>query len=327
MRFLGLAIVTSAAVLAAPVLAAEGDGGVWTLAVENDAFGAKTDKNYTSGIKLHYRAEPSWTPVFARGIADAFLGADPQTEVFTTWALGQNIYTPDDTKSPLPLPDQHPYAGWLYGEMGIHAEAENSLTSMTLNLGVVGPSSQAEEVQRFGHDVLNFGDPKGWDNQLRDEFGVVLSLERRWQLQTDTMFGFETDLIPMAGFSIGNVLTEAQAGIQWRIGESLERDWGAVRVRPGNAGPGARSIEGAPSWQVWVGAQARASAVNMFVEGNTIKESLGVDKYPIVYDVEAGASVRVWGVVAAFTYVVRSEEFRGQDGSQNFGVISLTAEL
>lgn len=327
MRNFGVIALTVSALFPASVGAAEGDGGAWTLAVENDAFGAKTDKNYTSGIKLHYRADPGWTPAFAREIAVDFLGADPKDEVFTTWALGQNIYTPDDTKTALPLPGQHPYAGWLYGEFGIHAEAENSLTSMALNLGVVGPSSRAEEAQRFWHDVFDFGDPKGWDNQLRDEFGVVLSLERRWQLQTDTMFGFETDLIPMAGFSVGNVLTEAQAGIQWRIGESLERDWGAVRVRPGNAGPGARSIEGAPSWQVWVGAQARASAINMFVEGNTVKDSLGVDKYPIVYDVEAGAALRVWGVIASFTYVVRSEEFRGQDGSQNFGVISLTAEL
>lgn len=327
MRFLGLVFFASAAFVAVSARAADGDGGVWTLAAENDAFGAKTDKNYTNGLKLHYRADPGWTPDFARGVARDFLGADPRTEVFTTWSLGQSMYTPDDTKTALPLPDQHPYAGWLYGEMGIHAEDDRSLTSITLNLGIVGPSSLAKEAQTFWHDVFDFGDPKGWDNQLRDEFGAILSLERRWQLQTETMFGFETDLIPMAGLSVGNVLTEAQAGIQWRIGESLERDWGAVRVRPGNAGPGARSVEGAPSWQVWVGAQARASAVNIFVEGNTVKQSLGVDKYPLVYDIEAGASVRFWGVITSFTYVVRSEEFRGQDGSQNFGVISLTAEL
>jgi lipid A 3-O-deacylase len=327
MRILARLGLMALALSAASAHAADGDGGAWTLAVENDAFGAKTDKNYTNGIKLHYRADPSWTPVFARGIADGFLGAEPATEVFTTWALGQSMYTPDNTKTALPLPDQHPYAGWLYGETGIHAEDDDTLTSMTLNLGVVGPSSRAKEVQRFWHDILNFGDPKGWDNQIRDEFGAILSLERRWQFQTDTMFGFETDIIPMAGVSLGNVVTEAQAGIQWRIGESLERDWGAVRVRPGNAGPGARSIEGAPSWQVWVGAQARASAVNIFLDGNTVKDSLSVDKYPLVYDIEAGASVRFWGVIASFTYVVRSEEFGGQDGSQNFGVISLTAEL
>lgn len=327
MRFFAVFVLSLSSLSLVPAFSADGDGGTWTLVVENDAFGAKTDKNYTNGLKLQYRADPSWTPLFARGVAGTFLGAGPQSEVFTTWALGQSMYTPDNTKTSLPLPDQHPYAGWLYGEMGIHAEDADTLTSLTLNLGVVGPSSLAEEAQRFVHDIIGSGDPKGWDNQLKDEFGAILSLERRWQFQTDTMLGFETDLIPMAGLSVGNVLTEAQAGIQWRIGESLERDWGAVRVRPGNAGPGARSIEGAPSWQVWVGAQARASAVNMFVEGNTVKESLGVDKYPIVYDLEAGASVRFWGVIGSFTYVVRSEEFRGQDGSQNFGVISLTSEL
>lgn len=327
MRHAGLAIFALAAFCAAPAPAAEGDGGVWTLAAENDAFGAKTDKNYTNGLKLHYRADPSVTPDFARGVADAFLGAEPTTEVFTTWALGQSMYTPDNTKTALPLPDQHPYAGWLYGEMGVHAEDASSLTSLTLNLGIVGPSARAKEAQRFWHDVFNFGDPKGWDNQLRDEIGAIVSLERRWRIPIGDIFEASADLMPMAGVSLGNVLTEAQAGIQFRIGESLERDWGTVRVRPGNAGPGARSIEGAPSWQVWAGAQARASAVNMFLEGNTVKQSLGVDKYPLVYDVEAGASVRLWGVIASFTYVVRSEEFRGQDGAQNFGVISLTAEL
>ena len=327
MRHLGLALFLNAIALAGPAAAAEDDGGVLTLVVENDAFGAKTDKNYTNGLKFQYRADPAWTPEFARGIAGAFLGAAPSDEVFTTWALGQSIYTPDNTKTALPLPDQHPYAGWLYGEMGIHAEDARTLTSLTLNLGIIGPSSGAETVQRNWHDLLGFNDPKGWDNQLSDEFGAIISLERRWQLKTDTMFGFETDLIPMVGFSAGNVLTEAQAGVQWRIGESLARDWGAVRVRPGNAGPGARSIEGAPSWQVWVGAQARASAVNIFLDGNTVEPSASVDKYPCVYDVEAGASVRFWGVIGSFTYVVRSEEFRGQDGAQNFGVISLTTRF
>lgn len=308
-------------------ISAPGDGGVWTLVIENDAFGAKTDKNYTNGLKLLYRAPDDLTPAFAEGVAAAFLGADPGTTVFTTWGLGQSMYTPDDTKTALPLPDQHPYAGWLYGEMGIHAEDTASLTSLTLDLGVVGPSSLAKESQRFVHDILGFGDPKGWDNQLSDEVGVILSLERRWQLQADTFLGFETDLIPMAGISVGNVLTEAQLGLQWRIGESLDNDWGQVRVRPGNAGPGPRSAEGAPSWQVWAGAQARASAINIFLDGNTVEDSLSVDKYPVVFDLEAGASVRLGSVIASFVYVVRSEEFRGQDGMQNFGVISLTAEF
>ncbi|HAJ47422.1 MAG TPA: DUF2219 domain-containing protein, partial [Alphaproteobacteria bacterium] len=103
-------------------LAAPEDGGMWTLAVENDALGAKTDKNYTSGLKILYRAPERLTPDFAWGLAQGILGADAQDAVFTTWAIGQSIYTPDDTKTALPLPDQHPYAGWLYGELGIHAQ-------------------------------------------------------------------------------------------------------------------------------------------------------------------------------------------------------------
>ena len=300
---------------------------MWTLAVENDALGAKTDKNYTSGLKILYRAPERLTPDFAWGLAQGILGADAQDAVFTTWAIGQSIYTPDDTKTALPLPDQHPYAGWLYGELGIHAQDQHSLTSLTLNLGVVGPSAGAEGLQTWWHDLLGFNSPKGWDNQLDDELGVILSLEKRWQFDTETMFGFETDLIPMVGLSAGNVLTEVQAGITWRIGESLENDWGQVRVRPGNAGPGARSVEGAPSWQVWAGVQARAQAVNIFLDGNTLGNSLSVDKNEVVVDMEIGGAINLWGTIASFTYVVRSEEFDMQDGAQNFGVITLTTRF
>jgi hypothetical protein len=278
-------------------------------------------------MKLFYRAPERLTPEFAEGIAGQFLGADETSSVFTTWALGHSLYTPDNTKTALPLPDQHPYAGWLYGEMGIHAQDAHSLTSLTLDLGVVGPSANAKGLQDWLHSGLNQNSPKGWDNQLADELGVILSVEKRWQLQTETMFGFETDLMPMAGISVGNVLTEAQVGITWRIGESLKNDWGSVRVRPGNAGPGARSVEGAPSWQVWAGVQARAQAQNIFLDGNTVEPSLSVEKFPVVADFEVGGAINLWGTIASFAYVVRTEEFKGQDGAQNFGVISLTTRF
>lgn len=341
------------------------DGAFMTWLMENDAFGAKTDKNYTTGSKAHYRARPGQEGDFETELARRFFGAEARDNVFMTWAIGQSIYTPDDTKSSRPVPNQHPYAGWLYGEAGLHIQDSDfrGMTAATLNVGIAGPLSFAEETQRAIHDVLGQGSPDGWDNQIKNELGVMFSLERRWRHVVLECFEsgvgeswigrqlgikdpiIEADIISMVGGTAGNVLTEAQAGAMLRIGFAdsdrkcetvatksgnyrhgpLAQDWGAVRVRPGYASPGPRSYKYAPDFQLWTGLQFRAQAQNIFLDGNTFQDSLSVDKFPIVADWEFGVSTKIpyLNGMASFVYVVRSEEFRMQDGYQNFGVISL----
>jgi hypothetical protein len=330
---------------------------VLTFVFENDFFGVtQTDNNYTTGLKIHYRAPVSGDDGWARIFARDWLGASPSDTVFSTWAAGINIYTPDDTDATLPLPGQHPYAGWTYGEVGVHIESlgamegdtkrHDFLASYTLDVGVVGPSSWADELQMGFHDIIGQDGPFGWDNQIEDEFGVMLTGEFRWRYRLadcndlgGSLLNLQVDTIPMTGFSAGNVITEGQAGVQLRVGGSfsgecspngsgrslIERDWGGVRVRPGNGSSGGPNEGTGWSWLFWGGVQSRVQIQNIFLDGNTWKDSLSVDKNPLVADLEAGLVINGenWGRFSAF-YVYRTEEFELQTSAQHFGGVTLS---
>src|SRR3546814_12695699 len=68
--------------------------------------------------------------------------------VRTSYAVGQNMYTPDDVALRNPPLDDRPYAGWLYGSVGLIAETGRRLDQLELTLGVVGPASPAEQTDR-----------------------------------------------------------------------------------------------------------------------------------------------------------------------------------
>jgi hypothetical protein len=307
--------------------AANETSGLWTLVHENDALASSDDRNYTGGLQIHYRAPERCTPDFAKGIARHILGADDSSSVFTTWALGQNIYAPEDKDVAAPLPDQHPYAGWLYGEMGIHSEKEHTLSSFVIDLGIVGPSAKGEQMQKWFHGAIGHGVPDGWDNQLSDEPGLIATWERRWQIRPGMLHGFQSGLMPLAGVSLGNVLTDLHGGLTFRVGEQIEDYWSPVRNRPGNAGVGPSSIRSAPTWVLWASVQGRAQFQNIFLDGNTWKDSLSVDRKTYVMDVELGGAIKLGRTLLAYTYVLRTDEYSGQEGTTRFGSISVTTSF
>ena len=49
-----------------------------------------------------------------------------------------------------------------------------------------------------------------------------------------------------------------------------------------------------------------------------------MDKLPFTADLSAGLSVNYKDVKLTYAYVYRTEEFRGQDGGQTFGSLTLS---
>lgn len=310
---------------------------MFSFVVENDSLSSGADRNYTSGIKLAYVSQvdevPGWLEG-ARGLTNALSGSDPD---FWGIALGQSIFTPEDISANPAPPDQHPYAGWLYMQIMIGAEEDRPgelepryLDTYELEFGMVGPSALGEESQRGIHQWLGAPDPQGWDSQLRDEFAFAVSFDRRWrppwaQLSTD-IGGLEFDLTPSAGASLGTLRTEARLGATARIGWRLDNDYGPPRVRPSLAG-----IEhfsgGNFSWQVFAGVQGRAVARNLFLDGNTFRDSASVDRRPFVADFQTGVALSAGDWRIAYTYVWRTEEFETQPTRQDFGALAISVRL
>ena len=312
-------------------------GGTLGLYLENDLF-AGTDRHYTSGMKL------SWSSHDLEQLSDSRY-ANPLLPLFNilpyvnardyqknlVFALGQNIYTPEDTDSYALIDDDRPYAGWLYLGLGVVWKNEVVRNSLVLDIGVVGPWSYAEETQRMIHDLRGFEHPNGWDNQLGNEIGFTLAYERMWRWpKHEQRSGFDWEILPHAGAAVGTVRTFANVGAELRAGLNLPDDFGTPSIGPAaTTSTPVDGMMGADRSRFDFGAyffarvDGRAVARNIFLDGNTFQDSHSVNSKPLVADLSAGAAINHKNTKLSYALVYRTKEFKGQDEGQVFGTVSL----
>jgi hypothetical protein len=119
------------------------------------------------------------------------------------------------------------------------------------------------------------------------------------------------------------VQTYAALGGRLRIGQGLGRDFGTPRIRPAIADTPAPVGEGF-GWYLFAGAAGRLVAHDIFLNGNTFRDSRSVDHRPLVADLEFGAAVFWQNIRLSYTQVFRSKEFVAQGRDFSFGVLSLS---
>lgn len=308
--------------------------GTWTITAENDRI-ARTDRHYTHGTRIAWVSDKTTGgPDFVR---DTLGFLYPMAEVRggrIGFALGQSIFTPEDTSATALVTNDRPYAGWLYGAMSIYAENDwrtdddlryTTLDSVELNLGLVGPQSYADEVQNGFHDLIGVSRSNGWDHQLSNEPAVALFFERKWRPEPMSVSqGLEFDAIPHLGGSLGNVFTLLNGGVTLRLGQGLDTDFGPPQIRPAFSGPGAVKPDTDFAWYLFAGAQGSAVARNIFLDGNTFADSHSVEKEPFTGDIQVGAAVVLKDIRLSATHVYRTREFKGQRRADRFGVVSLS---
>ncbi len=166
--------------------------------VENDVF-AGTDRNYTNGLRLAVTSLPrvlSGAETFTDWVAQNLMFTDDNDFLRREFALGHSIFTPEDRLASEPLPDEHPYAGWLYLEASalVLRPSIEALDTFTIQAGIVGPAAGGEFVQNNFHDLIGDDQLQGWDNQLENEPGIALSFNRKYRqplLEPDTGRGLE----------------------------------------------------------------------------------------------------------------------------------------
>lgn len=321
-----------AALLLMPAGQVRAQGGGWslTLGYENDVLGG-TDRYYTSGLQIAARSPTSDPPGLLRWLDQRLDAWGWGGDVRWGFGLGHQIYTPRDTLTPRPDPRDRPYAGFLYGALVLQRQEERrALSTFELQLGVVGPSALGEFVQNNIHDLIKDYSANGWDRQLKDEPGVNLVFERIQRLPAPGLGRFEIDALPAVTLSLGNVATYAGAGVTLRVGQGLDADFGPPRIRPALVGsafldPRAGETFG---WYVFAGAQGRAVGRDIFLDGNSFRDSPSVPRRALVGDLSAGLVVHWRGLRLAYSQVFRSEEFYGQrGGAQSFGSLGFTVRF
>lgn len=283
------------------------------------------DRHYTNGIAVTFSHQPDWVQDFT----DVARFGETFDRTAAGYILGQLIFTPESISTTRLLRKDRPYAGYLYGGVYVQRANDHTFDHAQLDIGVVGPASQADHIQKDIHDWRDLDEPKGWNNQLDNEITAQIYLRRKWRLDLDPLqlpdVQLSQQLIPQVELAVGSVYRHVSAGATWRIGHNLPDDFG-----PGRLGDVASATGGPSKGRGAYGflrLAGRAVEHDLFLEGNSYKESHGVDAETLVGEIQVGVSafyhVNGWNIQANYSQTFISEQFDGQDGSDSFGALTL----
>jgi len=311
----------------------------FSIYLENDYFSGE-DGEYSSGLKLTWSSEIKdqypqnvwphrWLYPLVKYIP---FDKEPERKKNITFALGQNIYTPDDIEAEDVVDNERPYAGITYLSLGFHSRLDREMDSIEITLGLVGPSSYAEECQKAVHSVFDDIQPEGWDNQLNNEPILEIVYEHKKKIfQTGITGGFGQGLILNTGAGLGNALTYYNLGLSYRIGWNMPNDFGVFPIRPISSFNGSfddmnpnHSKNNKLGIQLFASVEGRAMLYNIFLDGNTFTDSHSVDKKPIVSDFVTGINLNWGNAQLGAAWVFRSKEYETQNKAQQFASINFS---
>jgi hypothetical protein len=280
--------------------------------VENDSLSG-TDRYYTSGVRFGITLPTGKLPGFASDFGHALWGDGQQRLAFD---LTQNMFTPRITQTAQPDPHDRPYAAVLLGTTSLIQDTDTTRNVLSLGLGAIGPPALGEEAQNTVHRAIRALTPKGWSAQLPGQPVVQLTADRIWRVPiTQPGSAIEMDVLPELTGGVGTWRIYAQAGAQLRIGQGLDSDFGAARIRPGLSGGDAFNATRPFAWYLFAGADGQAVAWDETLNGEPFANTRHVSATPLVGEFQVGVTVMVSNAIrASFTQVWQTREFYGQYG-------------
>lgn len=318
---LGLASLADAQ----PGVAAPDTAGIFSLQGENSSISSSklTDRYYTNGIHIGVQSGEGAFPSLS-GIGRSLWGEGRERIAFD---LSQQIYTPSDTAAKIPARGDRPYAGVLLATVSAVQDNADSRSSVGLSVGLLGPSALGEEVQNGFHDLIGQGHNNGWKTQLHDEPVFAFNSSRVWRLPTGAVFGLETDALPALAATLGTLKIAAETGVNIRLGQGLQNDYGAPRIHALGGGDAFRR-DGGFGWYVFAGLGGQAVARDVTLDGNTWRDSPSVKLKPLIGQADAGLAILAFGARLTYTHVVQTQDFQHQKGGlHQFGSLALSVRF
>lgn len=207
------------------------------------------------------------------------LSTDKGRKARVGYGFSQVMQTPTDLTVSDLIPEDVPYAGVFGGYGSWYSLSNKTLRGFQLFVGILGPTAQAEDVQKFIHNDLGLGtDPKGWDNQLNNELLVNINYELSRKVWSYGEFGpgkFMTDIAVGGGGALGNYYTGLTGQLEWRIGWGVPRGF-ATLVESDGRGIWMNPVLDAPHdrWSVYFSFIPKVSVIGYTVlyETNTFTD-------------------------------------------------------
>ena len=286
---------------------------------ENDAD-FRDDAAYSYGGKVGV--------LYYRGDTQASLLHIPfsdytKSDNYISFAFAHQLYTPKDLNESKLLVDDRPYAGYMYLQAALHQVKDDALLSLTTQLGIVGPSSKMESVQKFIHDLIGSPYPQGWEHQIQDELIVQLNFSHKKYYRLNPLYGYHASLLPEYGFELGNASTKAYTAALFRWGEGIPEDFGAYLIDNTSTSKIPLKKEGISKkkWRYYLNFSLKANAIarNIFLDGNSFKESHSVEKNNFTLDIGYGFSFAYKDFSIDYLRKHTSKEFKTQDEYYSYG--------
>ena len=307
--------------------------GAWTVTVENDTF-TGSDNNYTNGIGLSWVSNTIDTyqkESLVRRWGDfwsflPFVGKEGY-RTYVSWSLAQEMHTPDDITIPDPAKDDQPYAGMLYLDSTIYARKDRWIHAWQLRVGVVGPASQADHVQKWFHKVTDSDEPMGWDTQLPNEPIVNVGYTGTYLLaQGDLGRSASWRIAPVASAALGNYFTGAGLGLYGEVGWNLVDAPGGTALRQGFNTASTVGVGPVHGWSVSLSGGLMGYGVVHYLplDGTVFRDSRSVGSKPFIGLATLGFTVRHRGFVFFLGRTYFTDTFDTQRRRPEFGTLSLS---
>jgi len=304
----------------------EDPAAIFSLQGENASISTSkvTDRYYTNGIRIGWTSPTNSAPALA-GIGRAVFGEGQQR---VSVNISQQIFTPYDNFTGRPPLTDRPYAGVLLATVAQSVETVSSRSQLGFSLGMVGPSALGREVQNGFHNLISQKENKGWGTQLKDEVAFGFTSSRVWRLQTGMLGRLETEALPSVALSVGTLRVGVDTGVNFRMGQMLQTDFGTPLIRAMSGGDAFRR-SGGLGWYVFAGLGAAATARDVTLDGSTWRNnSRSVKAAPLVGLAQAGAAVTMFGARLTYTHVLETAEFKKQKGgAHQFGSLALSVRF
>jgi hypothetical protein len=233
------------------------------------------------------------------------------------------MVTPEDITVEDPQFDDIPYAGHLSLSGTLWSWNADTMTGFGAHIGVFGPESGAESVQKWVHKATGSDKPQGWGNQLgTDVVGGIQAAHGRKLLQLGQGGNIEQRVSVIGSGLLSSFRTSAKTGLVWQLGRHLP-----INFVPDYAGtsstialPGSFKDSGS-SWSVYVGLGVE------YVGYSYIDDNAGAyrfDEGPLIGQLGLGAAWQWDHLLASVTLRASTSEDERHKDNFSFGTLSVS---
>ena len=172
---------------------------------DNDVYvSAIQDQYYSNGLTLQYQFLSNTT-------------SEKLAKKMYTFQLGHYLYTPFRAFVPDVANQDRPFAGYLFADFGITKFYKNQqFLKIAYQLGILGPSAQGDELQKWYHRTFGLPAIAGWAYQIQDQLGANINIT--YLKNVGYTSNNQLDFNAFAEAKVGTIFNELTLGFVSRIG-------------------------------------------------------------------------------------------------------------